>query len=86
MDRICNLTLPGQGKRSGARTLIATNKKNRWFFLYGFLKNERKNISVKETEALQALAEDYLKLTDKELNLALQKKKLLEVLYNEETK
>lgn len=26
--------LAGQGKRSGARTLIATNQANRWFFLY----------------------------------------------------
>ena len=29
--------LSGRGKRGGARTLVATNKANRWFFVYGFL-------------------------------------------------
>ena len=27
---------PGQGKRGSFRTLVASNKENRWFFLYGF--------------------------------------------------
>ena len=27
------LALPGRGKRGGARTLVATNKDDRWFFL-----------------------------------------------------
>ena len=35
--------LAGRGKRGGARTLIATNKNNRWFFLFGFEKNELAN-------------------------------------------
>jgi hypothetical protein len=30
--------LAGRGKRGGARTRIATNKGNRWFFVYGFEK------------------------------------------------
>jgi hypothetical protein len=30
--------LAGRGKRGGARTLVATNKGNRWFFVYGFEK------------------------------------------------
>lgn len=33
--------LPGRGKSGGARTLVATNKGDRWFFLYGFAKNQR---------------------------------------------
>ena len=37
--------LSGRGKRGGARTLVATNKGNRWFFVYGFEKNDRANIS-----------------------------------------
>ena len=35
---------PGQGKRGGFRTLVATNKGNRWVFVFGFPKNERSNI------------------------------------------
>ena len=31
--------LPGRGKRGGARTLVATNKRSRWFFVFGFEKN-----------------------------------------------
>jgi hypothetical protein len=29
---------PGQGKRSGFRTLIATNQEDRWFFVFSFPK------------------------------------------------
>jgi len=32
------ITRPGQGKRGGFRTLVATNKGNRWFFVFGFPK------------------------------------------------
>jgi hypothetical protein len=42
---------PGQGKSGGYRTLVATNKGNRWVFVYGFPKNERANIDKDETEA-----------------------------------
>jgi hypothetical protein len=28
--------LAGRGKRGGVRTLVATNKGNRWFFVFGF--------------------------------------------------
>lgn len=33
--------LSGQGKRGGARTIVATKMADSWFFLYGFGKNER---------------------------------------------
>jgi hypothetical protein len=64
--------LPGRGKRGGARTLIATNKGDRWFFVFGFEKNERANINSEEKEALQALALDLLSRTDQELNRAVE--------------
>jgi hypothetical protein len=38
------ISLPGQGKRGGARTIVATKMANHWFYLYGFGKNERANI------------------------------------------
>ena len=37
----------GQGKSGGFRTLVATNKGNRWVFVFGFPKNERSNIDRK---------------------------------------
>ncbi|MHB1100820.1 MAG: type II toxin-antitoxin system RelE/ParE family toxin, partial [Burkholderiales bacterium] len=47
---------PGEGKSSGFRTLLATNKNDKWFFVYGFAKNERDNIENREVQALKRLA------------------------------
>jgi hypothetical protein len=62
------VALPGRGKRGGARTLVATNKVDRWFFLFGFEKSDRPNVSVDELQALQAVAADLLQLASKELD------------------
>jgi len=62
--------LTERGKRSGARTLVATNKGNHWFFVFGFEKNERSNISDEELEGLQAIAADLLARTAKQLDEA----------------
>jgi len=59
--------LPGRGKSGSTRTLLATNKGSRWFFVFGFEKNERANVSVRELAALKAIAADLLKLTSEEL-------------------
>ena len=60
--------LPGRGKSGGARTLVATNKDDRWFFVFGFEKNHQSNISPKELEALQKIAADLMKLSSIELD------------------
>ena len=57
------VALPGRGKRGSTRTIVATNKGSRWFFVYGYEKNEQANISATELEALQALAVDLLRMT-----------------------
>jgi len=62
------VALPGRGKSGGARTLVATNRGDRWFFVFGFEKNERDNISARELQALQAIAADLLKLTASDLH------------------
>ena len=62
------VALPGRGKSGGARTLAATNKSDRWFFLFGFEKSERPSVNAKELEALQKVAADLLKLSSKELD------------------
>jgi len=60
--------LAGRGKRGGTRTLVATNRGNRWFFLFGFEKKDRANISAEKKEALQSIARDLLARTTKELD------------------
>jgi hypothetical protein len=51
---------PGQGKSGGFRTIVATNNGDRWFFLYGFAKNERANIDDEEEAALKKYAKTLL--------------------------
>ena len=71
--------LPGRGKRGSARTLIATNKLDRWFFVLGFEKQERANIDTKELEALKAIAEDLLKLSSTQLSELVKRETLQEI-------
>lgn len=53
--------VPGRGKSGGARVLLATSRRDRWVFIYGFLKNPRpsgpsvKLLSLLDRKGLQAL-------------------------------
>jgi hypothetical protein len=69
----------GRGKSSGFRTLLATNKGSRWFFMYGFAKNARSNIDKDEEEALKKLAVHFLSLTEHALGKAERAGELVEV-------
>ena len=71
--------LPGRGKSGSTRTLVATNKGTRWFFMYGFEKNERANISDSELEALKKIAADLLKRSSIELDSLLRTGALQEI-------
>lgn len=73
------VSLPGRGKRGGARTLVATRKAGRWFFVFGFEKNERANVTPTELEALQTLAGSLLSLTAAQLDNAVEDGTLLEI-------
>ena len=73
--------LNNRGKSGGARLLIASNKEENWFFLYGFLKSERENISMEEVRIYQSLAGKYLRLTDIEIEHAIVNYELIEVFY-----
>ena len=77
--------LAGRGKRGGARTLVATNKGTRWFFVFGFEKNERANISDEELEALQDIAADLLARTARQLNEAIGDNSLQEICHDDQT-
>ena len=77
--------LAGQGKRGGARTLVATNKGSRWFFVYGFEKNDRTNITNDELEALKELAEQLLARTGLQLETAAQDGSLQEICHDNDS-
>ena len=74
--------LAGCGKRGGARTLVATNKGNRWFFVYGFEKNDRANISDDELDALQNIARELLSRTVGQLDAAIEDGSLQEICHD----
>jgi hypothetical protein len=52
----------GGGKSGGFRTIILFKVGGHSFFVYGFAKNEKANITPKELKALKKLAVTYLTL------------------------
>ena len=77
------VSLPGKGKRGSARTVVATNRRDRWLFVFGFKKNDRANITDAELDALQKIAVDLLKQSGANLD-ALVSQGNLEEIFNEE--
>ena len=73
------IALPNRGKSGSVRTLIATNKNDRWFFMLGFEKNQRDNINSKELLFLKDFAADLLTLSDEKLVNSIKSKNLLEI-------
>jgi hypothetical protein len=78
------VALPGRGKSGSARTLVAANKGNRWFFVFGFEKSERANISAKEVEAVQRIAADLFVLSTSELDTHVTTEALKEICHDGE--
>lgn len=74
---------PGQGKSGGFRTLIATNRGDRWIFVFGFPKNVRSNIDQTEEAALKLLSAKLLVLSARDLKTAVEAGELLEVMCDE---
>ena len=49
---------PGAGRSGGFRTILCFKAGRHAFFVYGFAKSERANISAKELKALKKLADE----------------------------
>jgi hypothetical protein len=77
--------LPGRGKSGSTRTLVATNKGDRWFFVFGFEKNDRANVSARELEALQAIAADLLTLSSTQLDAHVENAALQEICHDQQS-
>ncbi|MEX2165090.1 MAG: type II toxin-antitoxin system RelE/ParE family toxin [Sulfuricaulis sp.] len=71
--------LPGRGKRGSVRTLIAFRQGERAFFMYGYPKNERANISNDDLKALRLLAKELLGYNEQGLAKAVKAGELIEV-------
>lgn len=77
------VALSGGGKRGGSRTIVATNFKNRWFFVFGFKKNEKSTLNEAEEDAFKMLAKDLLSRTRKNILEAIEEGEMIEVKHEE---
>lgn len=73
------VALPGKGKSSGYRTLLAFKKGKNAFFVYGFAKGVRANIDEREEKLYRQIAKDFLMMDEDEIQAMIKKSKLYEV-------
>lgn len=73
------IALGNKGKRGGARTIIAFKIQGKAFFIYGFAKNKKGNITHKDEEALRALAKLYFSYDENQIEQAIKIGEFIEV-------
>jgi hypothetical protein len=71
--------IQGQGKRGGLRTIVAFKMGDKSFFMFGFAKNQRENISAKELKALKLMAKELLGYSNLQLSKAVKLGELIKV-------
>ncbi len=75
---------PGQGRRSGFRTLIAYRPGQRAVFVHGFAKNERDDIDKDDLKRLRRFAAEILSWGEQRIRILLENGKWREVFHNAE--
>ncbi|WP_435274233.1 type II toxin-antitoxin system RelE/ParE family toxin [Psychrobium sp. nBUS_13] len=71
--------IQGHGKRGGLRTIVAFKVADKSFFIFGFAKNQRENISTKELKTLKLMAKELLGYSNLQLDKAIKSGELIEV-------
>ena len=71
------------GKSSGFRTIVVYKKDDRAIFVYGFGKNEKKNISKTELQYFKKLADDLMALNSEQIEQFIEQKVLFNLEINE---
>jgi len=77
------VAIQGKGKSGGVRTIIAYRIEDKAFFVYGFAKSARANISADELKAFKKMANELLSYRGASLDEAINEGKLFEVMPNE---
>ena len=75
---------PGEGRSGGFRTIVYYRTQTRAFFVFGFAKNARDNISADDLKAFRRAAQVALNLEDETLKSLIEKAELIEVKCDEE--
>ncbi len=70
---------PNQGRSGGFRTIVFFRVEERAFFIFGFAKKERENLSKPELKEYKALAKNVLAYTEDKIQVLLDNEKLTEV-------
>ena len=73
------VALPGRGKSGSTRTLLATRFAGTLYFLFGFEKKDRDNITQRELGIYQSLASTLVVLSNDQIETALKANELMEV-------
>lgn len=69
----------GRGKSGSTRTIVAFKKGKHCFFVLGFEKNAKSNISSNEEKAFKIIAKSLLAYSDVEINRLIQEGALVEI-------
>ena len=69
----------GEGKSRGHRVIVLFRSGEKTFYVYGFAKSERANISEKELRNFKERAKDYFSLTIEQLENRIKHGKLIEL-------
>ena len=70
---------PNEGRSGGFRSIIVFRQDERAFFVFGFAKSGRDNITADELTEFRALAQQYLRLTAAQIQAAIEAEKIIEV-------
>ncbi|MEN9480321.1 MAG: hypothetical protein RLZZ298_1716 [Pseudomonadota bacterium] len=73
------VALPGRGKSGSTRTLLATRFAGTLYFLFGFEKKDRDNITQRELAIYQSLANTLVGFSNDQIDTALKANELMEV-------
>jgi hypothetical protein len=74
------ISLSSRGKRGGARTIVAFRSNNHSFFIYGYPKNKRANISRNEEMQFKKLGKIYLNASESDIKILTNLGEIVEVI------
>jgi len=69
----------GKGKSGGYRVIVLFRSEERTFYVYGFAKSERDNISGKELRNMKRAAKKYFFMTSDQINERVKNGQLIEL-------
>lgn len=73
------IPLEGRGKRGGARSIVIYRAHDKAFFIFGYAKNEKSDMSNEELKSAKMLSKDLISYSDSQLIHLIQQGKLIEV-------